>query len=100
MEGVILVCFDWWLGYFVRRLSTYYHRPPRSTVLRAQQSQQPFWRVHSTPPGTTNSQGPIAQLYNMADAAAQKEYSITEVVTHTTKESTWLIIKDMNDGGE
>lgn len=36
----------------------------------------------------------------MADAAEQKEYSMTEVATHTIKESTWLVIKDMNDGGE
>eukprot|EP00903_Cladosiphon_okamuranus_P008852 g8476.t1 len=34
----------------------------------------------------------------MADTAAPKEYSMTEVATHTTKESTWLVIKDMNDG--
>lgn len=36
----------------------------------------------------------------MADTAAPKEYSMTEVATHTTKESTWLVIKDMNDGGK
>lgn len=35
----------------------------------------------------------------MADTTAVVEYSMTEVATHTTKESTWLVIKDMNDGG-
>ncbi len=36
----------------------------------------------------------------MADTAAPKEYSMTEIATHNTKESTWLVIKDMNDGGQ
>lgn len=36
----------------------------------------------------------------MAETAAKKEYSATEVATHATKDSTWLVIKDMNDGGE
>lgn len=35
----------------------------------------------------------------MADTPAVVEYSMTEIATHTTKESTWLVIKDMNDGG-
>ncbi|CAB1109442.1 unnamed protein product [Ectocarpus sp. CCAP 1310/34] len=34
----------------------------------------------------------------MADTPVVVEYSMTEVATHTTKESTWLVIKDMNDG--
>lgn len=36
----------------------------------------------------------------MADTAATTEYSMTEIATHSTKESTWLVIKDMNDGGK
>lgn len=29
----------------------------------------------------------------------KKEVSMSEVATHNTKDSTWLVIKDMNDGG-
>ena len=36
----------------------------------------------------------------MADKATTAEFSMTEVATHTTKESAWLVIKDMNDGGQ
>ncbi|CAN0102626.1 unnamed protein product, partial [Pylaiella littoralis] len=34
----------------------------------------------------------------MSDTAATREYSMTEIATHATNESTWLVIKDMNDG--
>lgn len=36
----------------------------------------------------------------MADTAATEVYSMVEIATHTTKESTWLVIKDLSDGGE
>ncbi|CAM9441075.1 unnamed protein product [Scytosiphon promiscuus] len=34
----------------------------------------------------------------MADSAKTVEYSMAEIAAHATKDSTWLIIKDMNDG--
>lgn len=35
----------------------------------------------------------------MSETQEKKEYTMAEIATHTTKDSTWLIIKDMNDGG-
>ena len=34
------------------------------------------------------------------DSTEKNEYTMTEVATHTSQESTWLMIKDVNDGGE
>ena len=34
------------------------------------------------------------------DSPDKKEYAMSEVATHASKESTWLVIKDVNDGGE
>ena len=55
------------------------------------------WAGHTAAEFLVAQEGPRSK---MADTAAAKEYSMTEVATHTTKESTWLVIKDMNDGGK
>lgn len=33
-------------------------------------------------------------------AEEKKELSMSEISTHDSKDSAWLVIKDMNDGGE
>lgn len=40
------------------------------------------------------------QAGKMGNDGEQKEYSMEEIATHATKDSTWIVIKDVNDGGE
>lgn len=35
----------------------------------------------------------------MGDTAVVQEFSMAEVAVHSSKDSTWLVIKDVNDGG-
>lgn len=36
----------------------------------------------------------------MGESVELKELSMAEVASHDHKDSTWLVIKDVNDGGE